>query len=216
MKGHLDFAQYGEKREIFNFYFSQNLAKKLPYTGSLWNDFLTKWLPLPSFNQATDLGLLTPKVLCSQWKPQFWSLFYLTLPYQHLYLSNHIPKYECDLFFKTYFEFWEIQLFLKTGWGAPDLRCQPSKDKYSLVKRKRRVDYIDVFIFLLRRLFWPSREECRKCMCTPPSFLWERGERGREETALFLSLLLKQAVPFSSLSLKKLMTSNKVHRLTQK
>lgn len=54
-----------------------------------------------------------------------------------------------------------------------------------------------------------------KCRWTP-QFLWGREVRGKEETALFLSLLLKQAVLLYSLSLKKFTPSNKVHRLTQK
>lgn len=55
-----------------------------------------------------------------------------------------------------------------------------------------------------------------KCMCTPPSFLWSREVRAREETVLFLFLLLKQTVLLSSLSSKKFSPSNKVHRFTQK
>lgn len=57
VKGHLHFEQYGENRDppIFNF-FSTEPGEKIT-TGSLpMKQFLTKQLPLPSFNQVTDLA----------------------------------------------------------------------------------------------------------------------------------------------------------------
>lgn len=146
-------------------------------------------------------------------KTQFWSLFYLTLSYQQLCLSNHIPKYDCDLFFETYFKFWEIQLFLKTGWRG--LKTCVSQAKIKILWLRGRVNYRDVFI-LSRRLFWPSRERnvgsaCVPLLCFCGNERWEEGRR-----KLFFSSFSWTSRFLSSLSLKKFTPFNKVHRFTQK